>query len=234
MSSTATDPALAASTARSILSCPAGVELAVDGVPHPLADEDRLGFSDCGGVPTFLCAADGALAYAALVGRNVLLTLHSAAGDTGWDTLALAGSLRSTGREVCACCAEVRERVVVDVSFVLLTRAEADGTTTRCRVPLAEFRSPAHQLNAGYLQRAAEHAGTCHHEELRRAVATRTGTPLAEVLGARLAALTPTSARLEWVDTDGGHAATIFFPRTARSADELGELLRRQLHPGIC
>jgi len=242
MSSTTTDSRLAAATARSILSCPAAVELTVDGVPQPIDDAldgaGAFGLQDACGVPTFLCAPDGALAYAACAGRNVLLSLRTGLADEadpdGWETLVLAGSLRSVGTESCDCCADTRERVVVDVTFVLLTRALADGSLERCRVPLAEFRSPAHQLNRGYLQRSAEHACDCHQDELRRAVASLAGIRLGDVIGVRLTALTPYGAELQWVDGDGARIMALEFPHVARSTDELGLMLRTQLHPGIC
>jgi hypothetical protein len=234
VSSTATDR-LPAAHARSILSCPASVELTVDGVAHPLEDDQRLGLQDNAGVPTLLCLPGGVLAEAAQASRSVLLTLRSGLRDGGdWDTLALAGSLRSTGHEACACCDDVRERVVVDVTFVLLTRTADGETTERCRVPLAEFRRGEHELNAGYLQRSAEHARLCHQEELRRAVAGRTNSRPAAIIGAQLAALTATGVRLEWVDAAGAHSASLDFPRTARTVEELGDLLRSELHPNIC
>ncbi|MFT4287050.1 hypothetical protein [Nocardioides sp.] len=244
MSFTTTDPRLAAATARSILSCPAAIELTVDGVPQPLDDalDDSGAFAlqDACGVPTFLCAPDGALAYAACAGRNVLLSLRSglAAEETDpedrWETLVLAGSLRSVGTEACDCCDDTRERAVVDVTFVLLTRSLPDGSLERCRVPLAEFRSPSHQLNRGYLQRSAEHACDRHQDELRRAVAAIAGIRLGDVIGVRLTALTPYGAELRWVDGDGARIMALEFPRVAHSAEELGMMLRTQLHPGIC
>jgi hypothetical protein len=235
MSPTTADPAVSAALARSILSCPASVELTVDGLAHPLEDDERMGMQDAGGVPAFLCLPGGALAGAATEGRHALLTLRSGLREASeWDVLALAGTLRSSGAEACGCCRDTRERVVVDVTFVVLARSAAERGAERRRVPLAEFRSPAHQLNAGYLQRAAEHAALCHQDELRRAVASRTGTRIAEVVGAQLTALTAGDARLEWVDTTGAHRATLPFSRTARSAEDLGDLLRAELHPGIC
>ncbi len=244
MDSTTTDPRLAAATARSILSCPATVELSVDGVPQPLAGPlngaEGLGLQDAGGVPTFLCVPESALSFAAAGGRNVLLSLRSglSAGEPGmpdqWDTLVLAGSLRSVGIEACDCCDDTRDRVVVDVTFVLLTRTLDGQTMDRCRVPLAEFRSPTHHLNRGYLQRSAEHACDCHQEELRRAVASLAGLRLDDVIGVRLSELTPYGAELQWVDANGAQLMGLDFPRPARSTDELGLMLRTQLYPGIC
>lgn len=235
MTPTSTQAHLAAA-ARSILSCPASVDLTVDGVAHPLADDPRLALHDGGGVPTLLCSPEGALAYAARAGRHVLLALRSGlpAAPGGWDALTLAGSLRGVGREACACCEDVLERVVVDVTLVLLSRIVDGAPVDRCRVPLAEFRSPAHHLNDGYLRRCSEHAHLAHQDDLRRAVAARTGRRLSEVIGAQLVGLTAAGARLEWVDVDGAHRTTLAFPRDARSPEELADLLRTLLHPGPC
>ena len=221
--------------ARSILSCPASVDLTVDGIPHPLADDQRLSLQDDEGLPTFLCLPDGALAQAAATGRNTLLTVRTGLrGRVAWDTLVLAGSLRSAGPETCACCRDARERVVVDVTFVLLTRTVDGETVDRRRVPVADFGSPAHHLNAGYLQRCAEHVSTCHQDALRSAVATRAWSRPADVAGARLADLSPSGAQLEWVDMTGAHSARLPFPHRAQTGEELARLLRDELHADIC
>ena len=102
------------------------------------------------------------------------------------------------------------------------------------RVPLAAFRSPALKLNRGYLQRALEHANDCHREDLGQVVVRTTGTPAEQLLDARLSDLTTHGAELTWIDRDGGHRASLWFSRPAGSVEELGVLLRRELHAGIC
>jgi hypothetical protein len=62
----------------------------------------------------------------------------------------------------------------------------------------------------------------------------RTGTRPGDLLGVRLAGLTPSRVEIQWVDVDGAHRTVVSFPRTAGSLDELGELLRRGLHSGLC
>jgi hypothetical protein len=102
------------------------------------------------------------------------------------------------------------------------------------RVPLAAFRSPALRLNRGYLQRALEHANDCHREDLGQVVVRTTGTPAEQLLDARLSDLTTHGAELTWIDRDGGHRVALWFSRPAGSVEELGVLLRRELHAGIC
>lgn len=232
-----------AETARSILACPAGVELVVDGTPLALTAADGSealpGLRDREGTPTFVCGLDSALSFAGAAGHSALVKVTSALGVPGAPdrelVLSIAGRLRTAGREECGCCDEVRDIVVLDPGFVLLARVAADGSVTeRARVPLAAFRSPAHQLNRGYLQRSAEHANDCHQHELRRAVAAFSGIRFGSVIGVQLADLTVEGAQLRWVDVDGAHSREIRFPWAAASADELGDLLRSQLHPGIC
>jgi hypothetical protein len=41
-------------------------------------------------------------------------------------------------------------------------------------------------------------------------------------------------AELAWIDADGGHRAALWFSRPARTVEELGVLLRHELHTGIC
>lgn len=233
------DPAQLAGEARSILACPASVSLVVDGHPTVL-EGDALGMQDVHGTPTFSCPPGSELATAAEHHRSALITVESGLGADGSAdrrvTLTLAGRLETRGVEDCACCEETRHVVVLELNFALLTRPSAeDGVPDhQHRVPLEHFRSPAHHLNRGYLQRSVEHANSCHQEELRRAVSTTTGTPMSRLLGVALADLSPASVQVRWVDADGAHLTDIAFPRAARSTHELGEMLRRQLHAGLC
>jgi hypothetical protein len=128
----------------------------------------------------------------------------------------------------------VRDTVCLELDYVLLTRARPSGERMQSRVPLTEYASPAHRLNPGFLQRSAEHANRCHQDELRRAVATTTGTRMREVVGVHLIGLRTDRVEVQWVDTSGAHSRTVPFGRTATSAAELGELLRDHLHAGIC
>ena len=234
------DPALLAAAARSVLACPTGVNLVVDGVDDVLGDlvDDEgdpvgLGMQDLAGVPTFSCPTGSRLVQAATDGRRALLTLDSGLGhatSTERDTtLTLGGRLVRRGRETCECCHEDRETVVLEIDVVVLSHA-----TDQVRVPLTHFRSPDHVLNRGYLQRSVEHANLCHQLELRRAVATTTATRRAEVVGVSLHHLTPDGVEVRWVDTTGAHQRHLAFPHRATSPDELGDLLRSQLHAGLC
>ncbi|WP_205470891.1 hypothetical protein [Nocardioides sp. SYSU D00038] len=234
-----TDPHRLAAQARSILACPASVDLVVDGHASVVDGDDDLGMQDLHGEPTFSSRPGSSLSRAATEERSALLTVGSGIGPTGAaerdDALTLAGRLRSRGREACACCDEERDVVTLDPTFVLLTRpGDADGEPRQHRVPLEHFRSPAHHLNRGYLQRSVEHANDCHQDELRQAVSTTTGTRLADVVGVRLTGLSPRGVEVSWVDLAGAHRTTLTFARPARSTAELGELLRRELHAGLC
>lgn len=234
------DPALLAGAARSILACPAGVSLVVDGHPSVLADE-ALGMQDVHGTPTFSCPPGSELALAAEHHRSALITVESGLGAPGSQdrraSLTLAGRLETRGAEDCACCEETRQVVVLELNFALLTRpvdAADDVPDQQFRVPLEHFRSRAHHLNRGYLQRSVEHANTCHQEELRQAVSTTAGIAMSRLLGVALADLSPTGVQVRWIDEAGAHVTDIAFPRAARTTAELGEMLRRELHAGIC
>lgn len=242
------DPALLAAAARSVLACPTGVNLVVDGVDDVLADLGEpgpggsdgsggpggLGMQDLGGVPTFSCPPGTRLVGAAALGQRALMTLESGLGDPASaereTVLTLGGRLALRGRERCECCAEERETVVLVVEVVVL--AAADGSVAR--VPLEHFSSADHVLNRGFLRRSAEHANLCHQLELRRAVATTTGTRLAEVVGVSLTGLSPEGVEVQWVGPDGAHRRRLAFPRRATTTDELGDLLRSELHAGLC
>lgn len=238
------DPTLLAAAARSVLACPAGVNLVVDGVDDVLGDlgdpqtggAGELGMRDLGGVPTFSCPPGTRLVEAAAVRRRALLTLESGLGPTSSSdrdaVLTLGGHLELSGQEACECCSEVRETVVLVVDVVVLTRPQRHGD--QVRVAVEQFGSPHLVLNRGYLQRSAEHANLCHQDELRRAVASTTGTRLAEVVGVSLTDLSPAGVEVQWVDPEGSHRRHLAFPRVATSTDDLGDLLRSQLHAGLC
>lgn len=236
-----------AAAARSILACPLEVQLVVDGLDDVTAglgsepDAGALEMQDHGGRPVLSCPADSALAVAATDRRSALLTLTSGLGDAGSPerdaALTLSGHLDALGLEQCECCDEVRMRVGVQLDFVLLARASAPADApdeTRVRVPLAAFTSCEHDLNRGFLQRSTEHANHCHQDELRRAISSMTRTRLGEVVGVQLTDLRPDGVELRWVDVTGAHRTELRFRRHAASAHELGELLRTELHAGLC
>lgn len=222
-----------ADLARSILACPESAELAVDGYPS-IGCDDELGLRDEDGVPTFSCRSWSPMAQAGREGSRALVTLVSGLGEhRGTDhplTLTLTGSLVIGPLESCTCCGEERHDVVLELDFVVLTRGGGDQR----RVPLQAFRSPGLRLNRGYLQRAMEHANDCHREDLGQVVTRTTGTRSEQLLDVQLADLTTQGAELVWIDHDGGHRAAFWFSRPARSVEELGVLLRRELHAGIC
>jgi len=222
-----------AELARSILACPESAELAVDGRMTVGCDAD-LGLRDEWGVPTFSCRSSSSMAEAGREGSRALVTLVSGLGPAdGPDrslTLTLTGTLRIGPLDSCTCCGEERHDVLLDLDFVVLGRGNGD----RRRVPLGEFRSPTLRLNRGYLQRALEHANDCHREDLGQVVARTTGTPAEHLIDVQLADLTTHGAELAWIDPEGGHRSALWFSRPARSVEELGVLLRRELHAGIC
>lgn len=230
-------PLRVAAAARSILACPSSVQLVVDGVDDVLAGTDDVGMQDLAGAPTFSCVPDTDLAHAAARGARALLTLHSGLGAMGSPdreaTLTLAGTLHTTAREHCECCGQVRDVITLHLTFALLTRTDGH-LEQQDRVPLADFHSPALGLNRGYLQRSVEHANRCHQEGLRQAVATTTGTWLAQVVGVTLVDLSAQGVGVQWVDLTGSHSRTLTFARPAGDADELGELLRSTLQTGLC
>jgi hypothetical protein len=236
------DPTLVAADARSILACPSTVSLVIEGEEHAVGEDDELGLSDHRGTPTFVCLPNSPVARAAADNRSALLTVTSGLGPRGGrergDTLTLAGRLERTGAQHCDCCNEIRHVVSLNLNFVLLARPQepvSPGVPERqLRVPLEEFRSRAHHLNRGHLQRSVEHANDCHQEELRQAVGTGTGTRAGDLGGVRIARLTPSDVVIQWVDDSGAHEQVIAFARTARDLSELGEMLRRGLHAGLC
>jgi hypothetical protein len=216
--------------ARSILACPSAVEVVVDGYPH-VGEDSALGMRDESGVPTFWCNPGSLMARAAQVTAGALVTLTSglASSSGASETVTIGGKLTPAGTDYCHCCGEERLDVVLDVDLVVLTRGDR-----QLRIPHRAFRSPALRLNRGYLQRAVEHANDCHGEDLGEVVTRTTGTPPERLLAVALADLTTHGCELTWVDADGGHRTSLWFSRPARTVEELGVLLRHELHAGIC
>jgi hypothetical protein len=221
-----------AELARSILACSDSAEIAVDGFPTAGCDDD-LGLHDDDGTPRFSCRAWSLMSHAGRVGSRALLTLTSGLGPIdGPDRelgLTLTGRLAIGPLESCLCCGEQRQDVALDLDFVVLASGEE-----QLRVPLREFRARELRLNRGYLQRALEHANDCHREDLGDVVSRTTGTPTERLLDVAMADLTTHDAELAWIDAGGGHRASVWFSRPARTVEELGLLLRHELHAGIC
>lgn len=225
------DPYSVAARARSVLACPSAADLRREGLVVELGEE-VLGLSDDAGRPTLVCPDDSVLLTAAA--RREVVSLHLTSGVDALeparaDQLHLTGRLVLGGSERCSGCPEEHRIAVLEPSVVVLT---VRGRATP--VPVADFLSEEHVLNRGYLARAAEHATTCHGEELRRAVSRRTGLPLPRLLAASLDSLTPAGVDLRWIDAEGAHAERVRFSPPAATPAELGELLRRHLDGGVC
>ena len=238
------DPDQDAAHARSVLACPAGVTLAIEGAIEgtvegrtgTVADATAagLGVDDRHGTPTFHCPTGSGLADAAARGARATVTVSSGLGAPGSPErsarLLVSGRLAVRGTTSCRCCAEPRETVVLTPETVLLAHPGAPAV----EVSLALFCSPDHELNTGYLQRIARHVAQEHQDRLRRTVAVATATPLEEVLGVGLTDLTREGVSVGWVDLQGAHLSPLRFPRPARTASELSAMLRRELDAGPC
>jgi hypothetical protein len=228
-----------AAEARSILSCPGAVSLVVDGVEQ-VHGNPRLVLEDRDGVPVFVCPAGSPVDQAADDRRTALLEISSGLTEHQGlmipPSVVMAARLRSGGHACADADASGDWRAaVVETRKVVLVRPRRDGEPERhLPVPLDEFRSPAHDLNAGYLQKSVEHANHCHQRELRYSVAQATQTRVDDIAGVALADLRPDGVTLRWVDAGGAQGREIRFSESARTPVELGQHLRRELHAGIC
>jgi hypothetical protein len=232
-----------AAAARSILACPADVQLVVDGVSDICAGLDTydpngepvLLMQEIHGTAAFSCPPRAALAVAAHAGSAATLTVRSGLGTPDSTdreaTSTLTGNLQAEDGH-CGCCDEPRINVLLTPDLVVLGRAGSSGLRLRIRV--ADYRSPTLDLNRGFLQRSTEHANACHQTELRHAVATRVGRSATAIAGVHLAGLRPDGVEIRWVDHTGAHSLALAFGATAANSHELGEMLRASLHAGLC
>lgn len=220
-----------AELARSVLACAAGIRLVLPGTTQP--DDASPSMSDVGGMPRFGCTVGSVLHRAAAAGCQALLTASSGVGPIGSPSrasdLRLVGTLRLVEPERCECCDDIRQVAELGVSRVMLTVAGRPVP-----IPLEDYLDPSLELNPGFLQRVTEHINEAHQTPVRQAVATLTSQPLASVLGAGIRRLEADGADLDWVTGVGAHRTRLVFARTATDADDLGDLLRDTLHPGIC
>ncbi|CAM3396037.1 hypothetical protein NODU109028_15080 [Nocardioides dubius] len=220
------EPAEIAAEARSILSCPAGASLVVQGVEDAI--DDDLGLIDDNGTPVFLTMAGSLLERAALSNSSALLRVSSSLNADR--AIVVAGQLTTHHRDRAG-------RVVVELRVAMVSlvdRREDGGTTRHLHVSADEFTRPELRLNRGYLHRSLAHANECHQDELRSAVSMATGTRPHAIAGVHLFDLTTDGVSLSWVDATGAHQRTVAFDRAADTPEELAELLSRHLHAGLC
>lgn len=218
-------PAEIAAEARSILSCPAGASLVVQGVEDAI--DDDLGLIDDNGTPVFLTVAGSLLERAAQSNSSALLRVTSSLNADR--AIVIAGQLTTHHRDQLG-------RVVVElqVSMVSLVDKRDAGPAHHLHVSAAEFTRPELRLNRGYLHRSLAHANDCHQDELRSAVSMATGTRPHAIAGVSLSGLTADGVSLSWVDDSGAHQRAVTFDRAADSPEDLAELLSRHLHAGLC
>ncbi len=214
--------------ARSILSCPRGGNVVIDGIPYSMEELEMQGFADDGGRPTFLCPPEQRMAYAGRRGSHVVLVLQGTLGNG--EAVRLTGTLRWLRTDACTCCETEWEEVVMDVSNVMLVRPTGEAVP----VPLDAFTDRDLDLNDGVIHRNQDHLNNHHGNELREAVATRSYVPVDSVLAAQITGLCADGFEFQWVDERGAHSARTTFDRPVRTPEDLVAGVRKALAAEIC
>ncbi|MFI5625617.1 DUF2470 domain-containing protein [Nocardioides sp. NPDC051685] len=214
--------------ARSILSCPRGGNVVIDGIPYSLEELEMQGFADDGGRPTFLCPPERRMAYAGRRGSHVVLVLQGALGNG--EAVRLTGTLRWLRTDACTCCETEWEEIVMDVSNVILVHPTGEAVP----IPLDAFTDRDLDLNDGVIHRNQDHLNNQHGEELREAVATRCYIPADSILAAQITGLSAEGFEFQWVDERGAHSARTTFDRPARTPEDLVAGVRKALAAEIC
>lgn len=217
-----------ASIARSILSCPRGGSVVIDGIPYSMEELEMQGFADDGGRPTFLCPPEQRMAYAGRRGSHVVLVLQGVLGNG--EAVRLTGTLRWLRTDACTCCETEWEEVVMDVSNVMLVRRSGEAVP----IPLDVFTDRDLDLNDGVLHRNQDHLNNHHGNELREAVATRSYIPVDTILAAQITGLSAEGFEFQWVDEGGAHSARTTFDHPARTPEDLVAGVRKALAAEIC
>ncbi|SDL00598.1 hypothetical protein SAMN05428985_10853 [Nocardioides sp. YR527] len=217
-----------ASIARSILSCPRGGSVVIDGIPYSMEELEMQGFADDGGRPTFLCPPEQRMAYAGRRGSHVVLVLQGVLGNG--EAVRLTGALRWLRTDACTCCETEWEEVVMDVSNVMLVRRRGEAVP----IPLDAFTDGDLDLNDGVLHRNQDHLNNHHGNELREAVATRSYIPVDTILAAQITGLCADGFEFQWVDEGGAHSARTTFDQPARTPEDLVAGVRKALAAEIC
>lgn len=221
-------------TARSIMSCPEGFELVVDGMP--IADPGILHGIGSTGIIRFLTRPESELSAVGRRGLTCLMYVDSALRRLPKSALAIVGELDYIGEVSDLDCPNDPYFVVDLVPTRVMLLGPSDGKQTdwaqrrsEVEVPLDDFRSRRHELNSGYLQRAAEHANACHQEDLRRTVAQSLDRSIDEIGGVEIYHIDDQCASVDWLDASGATRLLLQFGRPARTPDELAGLLIEKL-----
>ena len=224
------DPATLAREARRALAEAHTATLLVEGLGRISPDPAHVLLDDHDGRPRFTCAAGSPIAAAAAARCPAILDVGvpvSAGLCAG--SVIFAGHLglgvRDDGTDGDA--THVVELHLVSV--VVEVDDPRSHTVVARRIPLEVYAGgPATTLeNAAETMRL--HTNARHADRLRACAAARAGVADTEIIDARLRAVEPGGAELDWLDGQGGHTARLGFPRTATDGPELAALLRAQL-----
>lgn len=218
--------------ARSIVSCPEAFELVVEGVP--LLDPGILHGVGNTGIIRLLSTPDSDLTRCATIAPPALMYLDSGLHDWRHHSLAIVGELHLMGDNTHTDGVSDAAYVEIDLVPSRVVMMGPIGQSTlgergESEVPLPEFRSRAHELNAGYLQRAAEHANRCHQQDLRRTIAKGLGCQITDIGGVEIHHINRRSAYVDWLDSAGATRRLVQFSRPAATPDDLANLLIEQL-----
>lgn len=213
--------------ARSILEFPQSMTLWVEGHPQTVASDHLEAVQDWHGTPEFRCLAGSALAEAAH--QHARAVLQVTKNDDPDERLILRGKLRGIDTERCYCCGETRECLILLPEGITLERHEQ-------QIPISKsaFSDPSLQLNPGFMARNLSHINRAHEEELRVSISRIFSTEYEDILAAQIVTLAVDSVELDWVTHHGANRETVYFKRTARTADELSDQLRLALRVLIC
>lgn len=228
------DPATLARQARRALARAHTATLLVEGLGRVLPCDGQVLLDDHEGRPRFTCAAGSPVAAAAAARCPAILDVGVSAAETpGVGAVIFAGHLSVADAP------DPGGAQVVELQLISVV-VETDDPLSRAvvtrRVPLEVYAEHGPPSLTAAAETMRVHTNARHPERLRACAAARAGVEDGDVIVARLIAVDPAGATLDWLDSDGGKSVRLQFPRTARDGRELAALLRAQLcahHDGV-
>lgn len=209
-----------AARARTTVATARMITLSISGL-GPLTTDDPVSLLQADdGVPTFLCEPSSRVCPAA--GNCAVLRAESGSGVA----VAMLGRLERIGTRTVE--GITMELVALRPDSVVVE--EPGAPASRREIPVEAYLEADVDQLLSCAARILAHTNRVHGAQLRAAVARCVGASAGDIAAAELSHLDAHCATIDWIGTEGGDVLVLPFPGPARTAAQLGDRLRAQLH----